>query len=135
MKARETKVAKKFIYGVLGFPVIFRTVEVKEVMGEWVPNVNHRKFQDDAFLAVLGAGLKFTEAHLSFVRHFMGLKQEDLGQRLGLSGHSMVSKWGKKKAAATGMSGAIEAGVRILMHEYLKKIRHLDQGRDLSVGG
>ncbi|MCX6109844.1 MAG: hypothetical protein NTZ90_09620 [Proteobacteria bacterium] len=121
MKDRDTKVAKNFIYGGLGFPVIFRTVEVKELMGELVPNMNHRKLQDAVFLALLGAGFKFTGAHLSFVRHYMGLKQEDLGQKLGLSGHSMVSKWEKKKAAATGMSGAIEAGVRILMHEYLNK--------------
>jgi len=119
MKDRKTKVTKNFIYGGLGFPVIFRTVEVKEVMGELVPNINHRKLQDDAFLVLLDAGFKFTGAHLSFVRHYMGLKQDDLGQRLGLSGHSMVSKWEKKKAAATGMSSAIEAGVRILMHEYL----------------
>jgi DNA-binding transcriptional regulator YiaG len=121
MKNRESKIAKNFIYGGLGFPVIFRTVEVKEVMGEWVPNINHRKLQDEAFLSLLGAGFKFTGAHLSFVRHYMGLKQEELGQRLGLSGHSMVSKWEKKKAAATGMSSAVETGVRILMHEYLNK--------------
>ena len=121
MKARATKVARNFIYGGLGFPVIFRAVEVKEVMGELVPNINHRKLQDEAFLALLRASFKFSGAHLSFVRNYMGLKQEDLGLRLGLSGHSMISKWEKKKAAATGMSGAIEAGVRILMYEYLNK--------------
>jgi len=121
MKARATKVARNFIYGGLGFPVIFRAVEVKEVMGELVPNINHRKLQDEAFLSLLRASFKFSGAHLSFVRNYMGLKQEDLGLRLGLSGHSMISKWEKKKAAATGMSGAIEAGVRILMYEYLNK--------------
>lgn len=121
MKNRAIKVAKNFIYGGLGFPVIFRAVEVKEVMGELVPNVNHRKLQDEAFLALLEAGFKFTGAHLSFVRHYMGLKQGDLGQRLGLSGHSMVSKWEQKKSEATGMSSAIEAGVRILMHQFLNK--------------
>ncbi|MBM4251921.1 MAG: hypothetical protein FJ146_08110 [Deltaproteobacteria bacterium] len=121
MKARYNKVVKNFIYGGLGFPVIFRSVEVKEVMGELVPNINHRKLQDEAFLALLSANFKFSGAHLSFVRNYMGLKQEDLGLRLGLSGHSMVSKWEKKRADATGMSSAVEAGVRILMYEYLNK--------------
>jgi hypothetical protein len=33
----------------------------------------------------------------------------------------MVSKWEKKKAAATGMTSAMEAGVRVLMCEYLNE--------------
>jgi DNA-binding transcriptional regulator YiaG len=117
----KVKKAKKFIYGGLGFLVIFKEVEVKEVLGELVPNINHRKLQDEGFRALLNARFKLSGAHLAFIRQYMGLNQGAFAQRLGLSGHSMVSKWEKKGTAATGMTNAAEAAVRIIMHEYLNE--------------
>lgn len=117
----KTKKAKNFVYEGLGFPVLFKEVAVKEVLGEMVPDVNHRHLQDEAFRSLLTARFKLSGAHLNFVRHYMGLKQDDLAQRLGLSGHSMISKWEKKRTAATGMTSAMEAGIRMLMCEYLNQ--------------
>lgn len=88
-------------------------------MGELVPNVNHRKLQDDVFRSLLNARFRLSGSHLAFTRHYMGLKQDEFAQRLGLSGHSMVSKWEKRRSIGTGMSNATEAGVRILMHQFL----------------
>ena len=117
----KTKKSKNLVYGGLGFPIIFKEVEVKEVLGEFVPNLNHRKLQDDVFRALLKARFNLSGSHLAFIRHYMGLKQDEFAQRLGLSGHSMVSKWEKKRAIATGMSNATEAAVRILMHQFLNE--------------
>ncbi len=118
MKAKK---AKNFVYEGLGFPIIFKEVAVKELLGELVPDVNHRHLQDEAFQALLTARFKLSGAHLNFIRHYMGLKQDEFARRLGLGGHSMISKWEKKKSAATGMTSAMEAGVRMLMCEYLNE--------------
>ncbi len=112
-------IKKNFLYEGLGFPIIFTKVPVKNIWDELVPDINHRQLQDIVFRTLLCEKIKLSGAHLSFVRHYMELKQEDLAKKLGLSGHSMISKWESKKQNSTGMSSATEAAVRALMREYL----------------
>jgi DNA-binding transcriptional regulator YiaG len=105
----------------LGFPICLKGVKSREFRGEVLPDVNHRELEDLVFKTLLWIPAHFSGAHLSFVRGYMGLSQKEFATMLGLKTHATVSGWESKENKATGMQGATEVIIRLLMAEYIKE--------------
>ena len=110
---------KKIIYNGLGFPIILKGVKTREFRGEILPDINHRKLEDQVFKTLLWLPSHFSGAHLSFVRGYMGLSQKEFATALGLKTHATISGWEGKESKATGMLGTTEVVIRLLMAEFI----------------
>lgn len=117
------KKKKELIYEGLGFPVYLKNVNTRVIMGEVQPMINHAELEKQVFEILLWGKAKLSGAQLAFVRTFMGLTQDRLANRLGLKNHGRVSQWEKMGEEATGMNPATELAVRMLMANYLGKVR------------
>ena len=106
-------------YKGLGFPVILKGVKTREFRGETLPDVNHRKLEDQVFRALMLTKAQLSGAHLAFIRGYMKQSQQDLATLLGLKSHGTVSGWEAKGSAATGMLAATEVVLRMLMADYI----------------
>lgn len=112
---------KKIRYEGLGFPIDLEGVKTREFRGEILPDINHRKLEDLVFKTLLWLPAHFSGAHLSFVRGYMGLSQKEFATMLGLKTHATISGWESKANKATGMQGAVEVIIRLLMAEFIKE--------------
>lgn len=111
---------KKNIYNGLGFPIDLKGVKTREFRGEILPDINHRKLEDQVFKTLLWLPAHFSGAHLSFVRGYMGLSQKEFATMLGLKTHATISGWENKDNRATGMQGAVEVVIRLFMADFIK---------------
>lgn len=112
---------EKIIYSGLGFPIDLTGVKTREFRGEILPDINHRELEDQVFKTLLWLPAHFSDAHLSFVRGYMGLSQKEFSTMLGLKTHATISGWESKENKAAGMQGAIEVVSRLLMAEFIKE--------------
>ena len=112
---------KKIRYDGLGFRVDLKGVKTRVFRGEILPDINHRELEDQVFKTLLWLPAHFSGAHLSFVRGYMGLSQKEFAAILGLKTHATVSGWESKENKATGMQGATEVVIRLLMAEFIKE--------------
>ncbi len=112
---------KKIRYNGLGFPIDLKGVKTREFRGEILPDINHRGLEDQVFKTLLWLPAHFSGAHLSFVRGYMGLSQKEFATILGLKTHTTISGWEGKENKATGMQGATEVVIRLLMAEFIKE--------------
>lgn len=111
---------KKIRYNGLGFPIDLKGVKTRKFRGEILPDINHRELEDQVFKALLWLPAHFSGAQFAFIRGYMGLSQKDFASILGLKTHATISGWESKRNKATGMQGATEVIIRLLMAEYLK---------------
>lgn len=114
---------KKIKYSGLGFPVILIGFETEKILGEELPKLNHRKLEDLVFKLLVGSDFCFSGAHLAFVRKYMGMTQEQFAKELGMKNHSRISQWESKKQKTTEMSSVTEMAVRLLMIDYIGRIK------------
>lgn len=121
---------KKTRYNGLGFPIDLKGVKTREFRGEILPDINHRKLEDQVFKTLLWLPAHFSGAHLSFVRGYMGLSQKEFATILGLKTHTTISGWEGKENKATGMQGATEVVIRLLMAEFIKEDRFAQHFRE-----
>ena len=113
---------KKTIYNAgLGFPLDLTGVKTREFRGEILPDINHRKLEDQVFKTLLWLPAHFSGAHLSFVRGYMGLSQKEFATVLGLKTHTTISGWEGKENKATGMPITTEVIIRLIMSEFIKE--------------
>lgn len=116
---KKTKTAKNYEFLGLGFPVVFPTVELHFIAGEWLPSINMRKLMDTAFEALINHSAWLTGAQVAFIRKYMGLTQQEFAKGLGLTTHAQVSRWEKRGQDSAGLSPAHEANLRVLMRGFL----------------
>ena len=116
---RRVKQAKNYEFLGLGFPVVFPTVELQLIAGEWLPSVNMRKLMDVAFEALISHPAWLTGAQVAFIRKYMGMTQEEFARGLGLTTHAQVSRWEKEGQEVAGLSSAHEANLRVLMRGFI----------------
>jgi DNA-binding transcriptional regulator YiaG len=112
---------KKIRYNGLGFPIDLKGVKTREFRGEILTDINHRELEDQVFKTLLWLPAHFSGAHISFVRGYMKLSQKEFAAILGLKTHATISGWESKENRATGMQGAIEVVIRLLMAEFIKE--------------
>ncbi|MSP73094.1 MAG: hypothetical protein EXR76_13195 [Myxococcales bacterium] len=82
---REDEAMANMVYKELGFPVLLVDVEVVEVRGEQVPNVNLKTLQDSVFGLLITKPARLTGAEVRFVRKHLRLRQVDLALALNMS--------------------------------------------------
>lgn len=111
---------KKTRYTGLGFPIALIGVKTREFRGEIIPDINHRELEDQVFKILLWLPTHFSGAHLSFVRGYMGLSQKKFATMLGLKTHTTISGWEGKEDKVTGMPGATEVIIRLIMADFIK---------------
>lgn len=107
-------------YNGLGFPIDLTGVKTRKFRGEILPDINHRELEDQVFKTLLWLPAHFSGAQLSFIRGYMGLSQKEFATILGLKTHATISGWEGKENKATGMQGATEVVIRLLMAEFIK---------------
>ena len=112
-------------YDGLGFPVLLRNVEVRLVMGEEQPVINHLELEAKAFETLMLSTNRLTGAQLCFVRGHMKKTQREFAKMLGLSGHGRVSQWESQKNAAAIKNPAQELIVRMYMAQHINQIDHI----------
>jgi DNA-binding transcriptional regulator YiaG len=108
-------------YNGFGFPIDLKGVKTREFRGETLPDINHRELEDQVFKTLLWLPAHFSGAHLSFIRGYMGLSQKEFATILRLKTHATISGWESKENKATGMQGATEVVIRLLMAEFIKE--------------
>jgi len=126
---------KKIRYDGLGFPIILKGVKTLEFRGETLPDINHKELENQVFKTLLWLPAHFSGSHLSFVRGYMGLSQKEFSKMLGLKTHSTISGWESKGNKASGMPGATEVIIRLLMADFIKEktfARHFREFLEVS---
>ncbi|MDE3056177.1 MAG: hypothetical protein KGI80_05780 [Verrucomicrobiota bacterium] len=99
-----------FIYEGLGFPVELIDCPMKEVVGEWVLDINIMALQRFVFRGLIHKPTPLTGKEMRFMRKFLGLSTVDLGKKLGVS-HAAVVKWEKEDSK---ISPSQEAYARLI---------------------
>ena len=115
MKNTDRK-QETFIYEGLGFPVELIDCPMKEIMGEWVIDVNLVALQRFVFQGLIHKPLPLTGKELRFMRKFLEMSTTELGEKLGVS-HAAVVKWEKEQAQ---ISPAQEPYLRLFLCERFK---------------
>jgi len=119
MAKNGKKKAKNYEFSGLGFPVIFDSVELRFIAGEWLPNISMKTLEDSAFEALLELPARLSGAQVAFIRGYINMTQQEFATNLGLTTHAQVSRWEKNKQNVAGLSPAHEANLRVLMHSWL----------------
>ena len=101
-----------------GFEIILVDAPMKEVRGEWVPDINANHLRTAVLAGLTAKPGPLTGAEVRFVRHWMEKTSTDFGDCLGVS-HAAVLKWEKKGHQRTGMNRATEFRLRLLTLESL----------------
>jgi DNA-binding transcriptional regulator YiaG len=102
-----------FVYEGLGFPVELIDCPMKEIMGEWVIDINLAALQRFVFQGLIHKPYPLTGKELRFMRKFLGLTTTEFGEKLGVS-HAAVVKWEKEQAQ---ISPAQEPYIRLFLCE------------------
>lgn len=89
---KRTKTVESFITNRFGFPVELKHVQLKQVLGEWVPDVNANTLSQAVLAALVMKPGPWTGAEVKFVRLSQGLSQADFGEIVEVT-HAAVSKW------------------------------------------
>jgi len=118
---KKTKKIKNYSIKGFGFPVILHEVELEDPLndGDWVPRINEIQLNQAVFETLAITPIRFTGAHIAFVRKFLNMTQEEFANALGLARHGAVSKWEKRKTETAGMKPGTEILIRALMREKL----------------
>ncbi len=121
MARKKSKTKKNYLIKGYGFPVIVDEIELDDPLGDgdWVPRINEVKLGHAVFEALAISPIRFTGTHISFIRKFMNMTQEDFAMALGLLNHGAVSKWERKSSDFAGMKPGTEVLIKAIMRERL----------------
>ena len=108
----RTKSVRNYVDRGWGFPVVFDSVRLAHVRGEWVPLVDYARCEDAVLEALCRKPAALTGSEVRFVRLHFKLTLAEFGKALGVT-HVAVRKWEKKADATTGMTWAIEKTIRL----------------------
>jgi DNA-binding transcriptional regulator YiaG len=114
----ETKVMKRHIDELLGFPVQLSNVTFVKVRGEWLPKINYQRLDLQVAKVLCHLHRPLRGAELRFVRLFLGLTQASLAERFGVS-HVAVHKWERRRAKPSGMPWPTEKDLRLMIQSHL----------------
>lgn len=105
-----------FVYKGFGFPVELIDCPMKEVLGEWVLDINLMALQRFVFQALIHKPHRLTNKEMKFMRKFLDLSTTELGKRLGIS-HATIVKWENGQAK---VSPTQETYIRLLFCELFR---------------
>jgi DNA-binding transcriptional regulator YiaG len=86
------------LYEGFGFPVMLLNVPLRQILNEWVLDIDLNRLQEALLRALVSKPVPLTGAELRFIRKFLELTTSDFGKHLGVT-HTAVLKWESDKAA------------------------------------
>jgi DNA-binding transcriptional regulator YiaG len=119
MKASSSKkISPRFEYKGCGFPVILRNVPMKQVMGEWIVDLDMHAIDDHVAFLLAQKHTRMTGREVEFVRKWASWSMRDMAEKLSVS-HVAVHKWEIAKDKASNMDVNTEKVLRILVFRRL----------------
>ena len=113
-KGMKTKIVKKYVDNIAGFPIILSNVEFVFVRSEWVPKINYQLLDRQVLKQLVSIQGRLTGAHIKFIKRYFNMTLKEFAQRFCVS-HVAVIKWEKKLNKPTDMAWAIEKDVRLFI--------------------
>lgn len=104
----------RYPYYGLGFLVNILNVPMMEIDGEWVPDIDFNRVENDMAYAVPLKPVELTGAEVHFLRRHLGWTMDELAGKLGVTRQCIV-KWEKTRDSSTKMDFANEKLFRMLV--------------------
>src|SRR5437016_1388791 len=116
----KQKIAKKFLFEGLGFPVLLTNVPMIKVRGDYVPNINYNTLQKTVLLCLCHKNSPLTGYEVAFILKYFALTAKEFGKILGCS-HVAVLKWEKQKNQPARITPTTEVCIRLFILDNLKQ--------------
>lgn len=116
--AANTKTIKNYSYDGLGFPVILSKVVLKQIMGEWLPQIDVEAISDIVLRALPSKPSKLTGDEIKFIRTYLGKSKTAFAEVFKLS-HTAVAKWENSQHKLAPISSSQEIVLRLYVEDLL----------------
>ncbi len=110
----KTKIVKRYVDNLVGFPIVLSNVEFVYVRGEWIPKINYKSVDREILRQLVSLQGRLTGAHVKFIRRHFEMTLKAFAQRFCVS-HVAVMKWEKKLHKSTDMAWGIEKDIRLFI--------------------
>ena len=117
---KNKKIVKSYVDHGFGFPICIENAPFKKIRGEWVLDVNFKRYEKLALMALATKKSRLTGNEIKFVRHCLEMNLKDFGSRFGDVAHSAVVKWEKCEDEPTKMNWPTEKDIRMAVIEHVK---------------
>lgn len=113
----KTKIAHRYLYEGLGFPVELKNVELMFLHNEWQPKIDVRAVADSVIKELASQKERFTGHQIKFIRSYFSMTLREFAEKVVQESHTAVNKWEKHGAGPTNMDINIEKMLRLYIHE------------------
>lgn len=119
------KIAKKYIYTGLGFPIELHNIEMVKIEEEFHPKINVRKIADSAIKSLVTQESRLTGNQIRFIRSYFSMSLREFAKVVNES-HAAVKKWEDFADGITTMDVNIEIMLRLYVYDQvvIKKERN-----------
>ena len=114
----KKKIAARFEYDGLGFPIMLLNFPLVEVRGVQVPNMDYNQFQRNVLLALCRKLLPLTGNEVRFIRQYLQMTYTDFSNRFGVT-HASVIHWEKSKNSFAKILPTTELCIRLCVLDAL----------------
>jgi DNA-binding transcriptional regulator YiaG len=130
------KVAKRFVYKGLGFPIVLVNVTLVKKRDVWTPAINYNKLQKEALLALAHKPVALTGNEIHFIRAYFEMTLENFGKHFGVT-HAAVLTWEKMGDKCGKINPTTELCIRLFILEGLKMSNQVfrDAFREFDIEG
>lgn len=108
----KTKTVRDYIDRGCGFPVVFESVKLAHIQGEWVPLINYAQYERTVLKALCEKDSPLTGNQVRFIRLHFRMTLVEFGKLFGVT-HPAVKKWEQTADKPTGMNWANEKNIRL----------------------
>ena len=115
----KKKIAKKFKYEGLGFPIHLLNVPLRNIRGVVVPDINYNDLQKIVLEELTRKSSPLTGNQVRFIRQYLGLNLTAFAKHFGVT-HPAVLKWEKTKNKTAKITPSTELYIRLYILEFLK---------------
>jgi len=115
----QKKIAKKFEYFGLGFPILLLNVPVRQVRGIEVPDIDYNLLQRKVLLKLCEKPFPLTGNEVRFIRQFFELNYSQFANQFGVT-HATVIHWEKAQDAFAKITPTTELCIRLYILDVLK---------------
>ena len=116
----KSKIIKKYVDTISGFPVTLHNVKLVFFRGEWAAHIPYSFVDREIIRKLIKIKGRLTGAHIKFIRLHFHMTLQAFAQRLGVS-HVAVMKCERKKNKPSGMAWGIEKDIRLFMQSRMSK--------------
>lgn len=108
------KIVKDYLYEGLGFPILLKEAEMRNVRGEWLLKIDVEKVADILIKALPKKTAGLTGAEIKFIRTYFNLSQRKFADELNVS-HTAVRNWEDTDQERAKVDSHVEINLRALV--------------------